>query len=88
MAAVQRKCNGCQKEGDTHFITNFNAVRWLEPGLFAMRGRRHGESFFHWGIVSGLSIRRVTRDVKLTNLQNSPPHPENRFTGQTRRLSS
>jgi hypothetical protein len=21
----------------------------VEPGLFMMRGRRHGESLFHWG---------------------------------------
>jgi hypothetical protein len=41
----------------------------LEPGLFTMRGRRHGESLFHWGIVSGLSFWQVTQDVKLTNLQ-------------------
>jgi hypothetical protein len=53
-----------------------------------MRGRRHEESLFHWGIVPGLWFRRVTHDVKLTNLQNLPPRPENRFKGQTRRLSS
>jgi hypothetical protein len=53
-----------------------------------MRGRRHGESLFHWGLVPGLSIRRVTHDVKLTNLQNWPPRPENRFKEQQRHLSS
>jgi hypothetical protein len=45
----------------------------VKPGLFTMRGRRHGESLFHWGIVPGLSFRQVTQDVKLTNLQNLPP---------------
>jgi hypothetical protein len=35
-----------------------------------MRGRRRGESLFHWGIVLGLSFRQVTQDVKQTNLQN------------------
>jgi hypothetical protein len=53
-----------------------------------MRGRRHGESLFHWGIVSGLSFRQFTHDVKLTNLQNLPPRLEDRFKGQARRLSS
>ena len=53
-----------------------------------MRGRRHEESLFHWGIVPGLWFRRVTHDVKLTNLQNLPPRPENAFKGKTRRLSS
>jgi hypothetical protein len=55
----------------------------FHPGLFTMRGRRHGESLFHWGIVSGLSFRQVTHDVKLTNLQNLPPRRENRFKGKT-----
>jgi hypothetical protein len=53
-----------------------------------MRGRRPGESLFHRGIVPGLWFRQVTHDVKLTNLQNLPPRPENRFKGKTRRLSS
>ncbi len=53
-----------------------------------MRGRRHEESLFHWGLVAGLRFRGVTHDVKLTNLQNFPPRPQNRFKGQTRRLSS
>jgi hypothetical protein len=59
-----------------------------QPGFFTMRGRRTGESLFHWDIVPGLWFRQVTYDVKLTNLQNLPPRPENRFKGQTRRLSS
>jgi hypothetical protein len=53
-----------------------------------MRGRRLGEYLFHWGIVPGLWFRQVTHDVKLTNLQYLPPRRENRFKGQTRRLSS
>ncbi len=53
-----------------------------------MRGRRHGESLFDWGIVQGLWFRQVTHDVKLTNLQNLPPCSENGFKGHTRRLSS
>jgi hypothetical protein len=53
-----------------------------------MRGRRREESLFHWGIVPSLWFRRVTHDVKLTNLQNVPTRPENRFKRQTRRLSS
>jgi hypothetical protein len=40
------------------------------------------------GYCSSLWFRKVTHDVKLTNLQNLPPRPENRFNGQTRRLSS
>ncbi len=48
-----------------------------------MRGRRHGESLFHWVFVPGLSFWQVTQDVKLTNLQNLPPRRENRFKGQT-----
>jgi hypothetical protein len=44
-----------------------------------MRGHRHGESLFHWGIVPRLWFRQVTQDVKLTNLQNLPPRPENAF---------
>jgi hypothetical protein len=60
----------------------------IQPGLFTMRGRRHGESLVHWGIVGVLWFRQVTHDVKLKNLQNLPPRPENRFKGQTRRLSS
>jgi hypothetical protein len=35
-----------------------------------------------------LWFRQVTHDMKLTNLQNLPPRPENRFKGQARRLSS
>ncbi len=58
------------------------------PDYFTMRGRRHGESLFDWGIVQGLWFRQVTHDVKLTNLQNLPPRLENRFKGHTRRLSS
>jgi hypothetical protein len=72
-------------------ITRSTAVgvsQFHQPGLFTMRVRRHGESLFHWGIVSGLWFRQVTYDVKLTNLQNLPPRPENRFKGKTRRLSS
>jgi hypothetical protein len=53
-----------------------------------MRGRRHGESLFHWGIVSGLSFRQFTHGVKLTNFQNLPPSLEDRLKGQTRHLSS
>jgi hypothetical protein len=53
-----------------------------------MRGRRHGESLFHWDIVPGLWFQQVTHGVKLTNLQKLPPRPKNRFKGQTRRLSS
>jgi hypothetical protein len=53
-----------------------------------MRGRRHGESLFHWRIVPGLWFRQVTCDVKLANLQNLSPRPENRFKEKTRRLSS
>jgi hypothetical protein len=40
-----------------------------------MRGRRLGESMFHWGIVPVFWFRQVTHDVKLTNLQNLPPRP-------------
>ncbi len=40
------------------------------PGLFTMRGRRPGESLFHWDIAPGLWFRQVTPDVELTNLQN------------------
>ena len=47
-----------------------------------MRGRRNGETLFHWRIVSGLSLWQVTQDVKLTNLQNLPPSRENRLKGQ------
>jgi hypothetical protein len=43
-----------------------------------MRGRRPGESLFHWDIAPSLWFRQVTHDVKLTNLQNLPPRPENR----------
>jgi hypothetical protein len=53
-----------------------------------MRGRRPGESLFHWDIASGLWFRQVTQEVKLTNLQNLPPRPKSRFNGETRRLSS
>jgi hypothetical protein len=53
-----------------------------------MRGRRHGESLYRWGIVRGLWFRQVTHDVKLTNLQRLPPRLENRFKEQHRRLSS
>ena len=53
-----------------------------------MRGRRPGESLIHRDIARGLWFRQVTHDVKLTNLQNLPPRPENRFNGETRRLSS
>jgi hypothetical protein len=53
-----------------------------------MRGRRLGESLFHWGIATGLWFQQVTHDVKLANLQNLSPRPENRFKVQTRRLSS
>jgi hypothetical protein len=53
-----------------------------------MRGRRHRGSLIHWRIVSGLWFRQVTHDVKLTNLKNLRKRPENRFKGQTRRLSS
>jgi hypothetical protein len=53
-----------------------------------MRGRRLGESLFHWGIVRGLWFRQVTHDVKLPNLQSLPLCTENRFNGETRRLSS
>jgi hypothetical protein len=60
----------------------------VEPGLFMMRERRHGESLIHTGIVPGLWFRQVTHDVKLTNLQNLPPRPKNRFKEQHRRLSS
>ena len=60
----------------------------LQPGLFTMRGRRHGESLFHWDTVPSLWFRQVTHDVKLTNLQNLPPRQETNFKGQTRRLSS
>ena len=35
-----------------------------------MRGRRLGESLFHWDIAPGLWFRQVTPDVELTNLQN------------------
>ncbi len=59
-----------------------------KPGLFTMRGRRPGESLFHWGIVPGLWFRQFTHDVKFTNLQYLPPRPENHFKGKTRRLSS
>ena len=48
-----------------------------------MRGRRHGESLFHWVFVPRLSFWQVTQDVKLTNLQNLPPRRENRVKGQT-----
>jgi hypothetical protein len=41
----------------------------LEPGLFTMRGRRHGESLFHWGVAQTLWFQQVTHDVKLVNLQ-------------------
>jgi hypothetical protein len=47
-----------------------------------------GYCLFHWGIVPSLWIRKVTYDVKLTNLQSLPPRPQNRFKGKTRRLSS
>jgi hypothetical protein len=40
-------------------------LRRFKPGLFTMRGRRHGESLFQRGIVSGLWFRQVTYDVKL-----------------------
>jgi hypothetical protein len=53
-----------------------------------MRGRHPGESLFHWGIALGLWFRQVTHGVKLANLQNLSPLQENRFKGQTRRLSS
>jgi hypothetical protein len=53
-----------------------------------MRGRRPGESLFHRVIVPSLWFRQFTHDVKLTNFQNLPPRSENRFKGQTRRLSS
>ncbi len=53
-----------------------------------MRGRRHVESLFRWGDVPALRFRKVTYGVKLPKLQNLPPRPENRFKGQTRRLSS
>jgi hypothetical protein len=53
-----------------------------------MRGRRPEESLFHWGIATGLWFQQVTYDAKLANLQNLRPRPENRFKGQTRRLSS
>jgi hypothetical protein len=43
-----------------------------------MRGRRTGESLFHWDIAASLWFRQLTHDVKLTNLQNLPPRPENR----------
>jgi hypothetical protein len=39
------------------------------PGLFTMRGRRHGESLFHWGIAPRLWFQQVTHDVKFTNLK-------------------
>jgi hypothetical protein len=60
----------------------------FQPALFTMRGRRHGESLFHWAIVPSLWFPQVTHDMKLTNLQNLPPPPENAFKGKTRRLSS
>ena len=44
-----------------------------------MRGRRSGESLFHWDIVPGLWFQLVIHDVKLTNSQNLPPRPKNRF---------
>jgi hypothetical protein len=47
-----------------------------------------GKASFIGGIVPGLWFSQVTHDMKLTNLQNLPPRPENRFEGQTRRLSS
>ena len=53
-----------------------------------MRGRRNGESLFHWDIVPSLWLRQVTHDVTLTNLQNLLPRPEKNFKGQARRLSS
>jgi hypothetical protein len=53
-----------------------------------MRGRRPGESLFHRDIARGLWFRQVTHDVKLTNLQNLPPRPENGFNREIRRLSS
>jgi hypothetical protein len=43
-----------------------------------MRGRRLGESLFHWDIAPSLWFRQFTHDVKLTNLQNLPLRPENR----------
>jgi hypothetical protein len=46
------------------------------------------KSLFHCAIAPGMWFRQVTHDVKLTNLQNLPPGPENRFNGEIRRLSS
>jgi hypothetical protein len=43
-----------------------------------MRGRRPVESLFHWDIVPSLWFRKVTHDVKLTNLKNLHKRPENR----------
>jgi hypothetical protein len=54
------------------------ANKQSQTGLFTMRGRRPGESLFHWDIAPSLWFRQVTHDVKLTNLQNLPPRPENR----------
>jgi hypothetical protein len=53
-----------------------------------MRGRRLGESLFHWGVAPSLWFRQVTQDVKLINSQSLPVRQENRFKDQTRRLSS
>ena len=58
----------------------------FDAGLFTMRGRRHGESLFHWAIVPSLWFQQVIHDVKLTNLKNLPPPPENAFKEKTRRL--
>ena len=78
-----RRCNPALA-----FFVARRSVTFLQPGLFMRRGRRHGESLFHWGIVRGLWFRQLTQDVKLTNLQTLPPRSENRFKGETRRLSS
>jgi hypothetical protein len=58
---------------------DFRGVNGVDPGLFTMRGRRPGGSLFHWDIVSGLRFQQVIHDMKLTNSQNLPPRPKDRF---------
>jgi hypothetical protein len=60
---------------ETRHVTGpefFGTENSIEPGLFTMRGRRHGESLIHWDVAPGLWFRQVTHAVKLTNLQNLP----------------
>jgi hypothetical protein len=47
-----------------------------------MRGRRSGESLFHWGVAPSLWFGQFTHDVKLTNLRNSRHFKRNVTPGQ------